>query len=173
LRRFVDERMAESPAGFNLPQVVNEAMITFLQDPQFVDEVVRDRVQRDVYEMARRIIANTRGLILVGDDVMTPEQFQAHAAKASNRFLNWVEHAGTRYISLMQMTKGDLLLAARERETRARSELQVAVLWRHIADQLGADERVGDKFTPEDIANMNVVWDDQLLRPYVILSQAS
>ena len=58
---------------------------------------------------------------------------------------------GDRHISVLRMTRTDLLAAADLRERRAAADIGVTHLWRALAARLEDDEAVGDRFTPADI----------------------
>ena len=124
-----------------------------------LDEGLRWAVQRQVVdvfvrEIVQRRVAQTRGLILMGDEVVSRAAFEARVVQRAKRFERWLEHAGDRHIQLLVMRKSDLLVAAAERERRGMDELKIAALWRSLAAGLTDTEQVGDHYSPDEIARL-------------------
>lgn len=147
----------QKATGFNSPEririsdILEEARREFMSDPawvhRFCDEIL-DEIVRSVITQA---VASTRGhrkRYIFKDTVMAAEVYaqqttaEASALSASlmQKWMNWREHTGNGHVRLLDMTRQDLIKAAELRERRAQRDLELAALWRAIADRLPDDD---------------------------------
>lgn len=140
----------------SLPDVAREATDRLMEDTAFLQNEIRDLVQALAYEEARALAQSTRSnLIVMGDEVMTRQRANAAlAAKRASRWERWLEHVGDHHVKLLYMTREELIAAAKERRGRADTEMRVANLWDALADKLEGGQRVGERFTTEEIETM-------------------
>ena len=147
LRQWIREA-TENQNEVRLTDVVNEAMSHFQADSDFVGRFLEETMKPMVYEVAQEYLAANRNQYIQ----QVTRSIQEGKQPRSGVFVNWMEHAGTRHISLMEMTRRDLFMAAEERQERGDHELAVAGLWRHIAGQLTSPMmKVKTKFGAEEI----------------------
>ena len=116
-----------------LPELAHEAVEYFSQDEGFVRDILAEVLEPACYKIASYVLSNGRpshGVVLLGDDLVSREQFDKEASALQKRFAKWWEHAGDRHYHFMKMNKEQLRLAAEERENRARTEYFVATFER-------------------------------------------
>jgi hypothetical protein len=149
-----------------IPELTERAISIFQWRQPFVQALMEEVLPDMVYEIVRRAVARSRAasndpwsLVLAGDKVLTVDELRSQgrslAAKHWRNWLNYREHAGDRHILLSEMTKEDLLLAAQERQNRGDVEYRYARLWGELASRLKARQKVGQKFTDEQIEQIN------------------
>lgn len=146
----------EGEASVNLPQLANRIVDSVVDDEEFVRGLVEEAVRPFVYEVGKRLMAQTRGepVIELGDEVVARSEFEARAKTVSSKFERWMEHADGRYVNFMEMRKADLVEAARQREARASTELAIAQFEKMLASKLKKSEKVGERFTPGQLDEM-------------------
>lgn len=153
LRQWVREQL-ELQDEIVLPDLSREAARVFGKDPEFVHQLMEDTLPELIYEIVSRVLRETRDdRILLGDTITTREGVDVRARRHSV-FLNWYEHIERGHVKLMEMTREDLLEAAKEREERGQHELGIARLWRTIAEQLEGGQKVSTRFTSEEIERL-------------------
>jgi len=155
IRRWVRTQMdtaLNNDGEVRLPEIASGAATAMLSDTSFVAGPITDLVRLMAYEEASRYVQTThRGVIGMGDEAVTKEAFAERVKQSS--FVNWVEHSGDRNLRLMDMDADDCKAAADVRFQRARTETARGRLLMALAKSLKDGERVGDKFTPEEIAS--------------------
>lgn len=149
VRLWVRERI-QGEEEVSLPELANEAIQVLGGDRKFITAFANECLHDMVLELASQVIKQTRGLIKIGDVVTDVEGVKRRARKQSV-FANWLEHVGDRHVRLLDMTREDLLSAADERQTRGERELEVAALWRTLAQRLEGGQAVKDRFSAEEI----------------------
>lgn len=153
LKEWVTERI-DGADEVQIPVLVEEAMRHFLADQGFVSRFFKENVRALVYDFVQSAIANSRGeLVSLGDNVVNRETFKQKARKRSV-FATWMEHVGDRHVQLLEMTREDLLIAAKERSERAATEQSIARLWRAMAQKLEGGQVVKEVFTVEQIEHL-------------------
>lgn len=153
IRQLVRDRLVLNSEIW-LPTLTNELVDVILADPPLLAKLVKEVLRDMVYDIAQRTMQETRGKQILLGDVMTTRYGVRTAAKLHPAFTEWYEHVGDRHIKLMEMTRADLLVAASEREMRGKHEIVIATVWRQLASKLRGAQKVGEKFTEEDIQNI-------------------
>lgn len=155
-------------------EIVDEVLATIIQDPTLLRRYLRPGIAGDVRGIlaAYRRAAVTAGagadgaIIVTGNPtapiteattVTTPGAFTQRALRAAAHWERWLEHVNGRHIPLLEMTREDLLAAAATRRRRAQAELNVAELWDLLASRLEGGQRLGDRFTTEEIQQAHLV----------------
>jgi hypothetical protein len=155
LRNILLEEI-EGESSVNLPQLANRVADIVRADEELAAGLIAEVVRPYVYEQGVQLFARTRNesVIELGDEVVGRSEFEARAKTLSSRFERWMEHADGRYINFMEMRKADLEEAARQRRTRATTELKVAQFELYLARSLKGEEKVGDRYTPDELDEM-------------------
>ncbi len=158
LRRWVRTEI-EGVEAVVLPELADRGVELFSEKPAFVRGLMNEMLRPIVYEVAQTVLAETRGepLVPLGDEVVTRSEFKRRSGTMAARFARWMEHANGRHVNFMEMEKRDLVDAAAERERRAETELKVARFERRLAGPMKDGERVKDRYTPEQLAQL---WED-------------
>lgn len=156
MRELLDELFdPESDETVHIPDLVDD--ITRQVDMEQVVRwpLLRQVVDAFVRDLVNQRLARTRGLLLMGDEVVTRDAFEKRLRQRANRFLTWHEHVGSKgHVQLMKMKKVDLIEAADERKARGMRELQIGALWESLAAHMTDDEEVGDRYSTEQIAEL-------------------
>lgn len=148
----------------DLPALATQAEAHFLGDADFQTQI-GEMVRIIAYTQGTQLFSGTRhdgGSALYGDAVMDADAAKGAAdagiAKSSalSRWATWVEHAGKRFVPLMQMVDTDLRAAADTRFKRSDTEREIGVLWLALADKLEGGQSVGERFTADEIESMRV-----------------
>jgi hypothetical protein len=155
LREILLEEI-EGESSVNLPQLANRVADIVRADEELASGLIAEVVRPYVYEQGVQLFAKTRNesVIELGDEVLGRSEFEARARTLSSRFERWMEHADGRYVNFMEMRKADLEEAARQRRSRATTELKVAQFELYLARNLQGDEKVGDRYTPDELDEM-------------------
>lgn len=149
----------DGKSSVELPQLADAALEMFAADQQFVRDFMAEMMRPMVYEIARQVMKSTRpkgDVIELGDTLMSRDDFKAQSKKAAARWRTWLEHAGTKHIRLMEMTRTDLTAAADERRKRGDAEYELANLWDALAERLEGNERVSERFTADEIERVRM-----------------
>jgi hypothetical protein len=146
----------EGETSVNLPQLANRVVDIVRGDQDLLDGLVEEIVRPYVYEQGVQLFASTRpgSVLRFGEEAVDREKVEGRARILSSRFERWMEHADGRYINFMEMRKVDLEEAAGQRKARATTELKVAEFELYLARQLQGKEKVGDRFTPDELETM-------------------
>jgi hypothetical protein len=85
-----------------------------------------------------------------------PPALERRAVLFAERFdiRRWVERLGEKRVAVFDMTRGQLEEVARAREAEGNAHLRLALLARTLAERLRGDERVRDRWTVEEIAQL-------------------
>ena len=150
LRQWI-RQVTENRDNLRLPDIVTEAVSEFRGDAEFVQRFYEESFTAMVYEVAQEYMAGNRAQYIQ----QVTRSIQEGKQPRSGVFANWMEHAGDRHISLMEMTRRDLYLAAEERQQRGDHELSLATLWRQMAGRLTSPNmKVKTKFKEEEIQRL-------------------
>lgn len=149
--RDVVRRRIQGADEISLPTITDSVVTLLMQDSDFVTEFMQTTLRSEVYSQVAAVVASTRDLSLVGDTAMTESAVKKKATEFASRFLGWYEHAGDRHVSVMEMTREDLLVAASERRKRGDREFRLASLWSQLADSLEGGQKVSKRFTAEQV----------------------
>lgn len=148
--QFVRDQI-DGKDNVNLPDLVETALGHFLRDPAWVEAFLRDQFTATLYTIAQNVIAQRRsGQIIIGNTIASATGAKAIAARRP-RWQLWLEHDGSEYVALPQMTREGLLRAAAAREQRADREQTIATVWRSLAAGLQPGQRVGDVYDDDQI----------------------
>jgi hypothetical protein len=156
LREILLEEI-EGESSVNLPELANRVADIVRANEELASGLIAEVVRPYVYQQGTQIFAQTRGepIVELGDEVVGRSEFEARAKTLSSRFARWMEHANGRYVNFMEMTKADLEDAARQRKTRATTELKIAEFQLYVSRTLKKkSEKVGDRYTPSEVDEM-------------------
>jgi hypothetical protein len=137
----------------HIPTIAEDGVRALSKDRRFLAALASEMLRDMIYDLARQEISHTRGFIQIGDSAVDREGLQKRV-RAHNVFRGWLEHVGDKHVRLLEMTHEDLMVAADEREKRGTHEIEIAALWRTIANQLEGGQTVGSRFSEEEIDRM-------------------
>lgn len=146
LREWFEARI-EGLDEFDIADIETEAVDIFLADKEWTAAMFRRMLGAEL----RSLLTTMRERVTLGDTVTTKQGMKERADALNKKWGAWVEHTPSGYVRLMAMTKPQLLIAAEEREARGNVELRTAKLWRALAAELKADQRVKDHFRADQI----------------------
>lgn len=153
-RTQVREWIRQLPEGrkeVNLVELTSGAMEHFMNDENFVQQFMSESLRPMIYELAQESLAYGRSLYIQ----QVTKSIQEGKQPRSGIFAKWFEHAGSKHVNLMEMTRRDLFLAAQERQDRGEHELGLARLWRNMASKLTSPTmKVKTKFKEAEIQEM-------------------
>lgn len=152
VRQWVREYI-DGKEEVQLPELTNTAVFELGKDKKFLTLLATETLRDMVYEIAKSVVHSSR-LIVLGDEAVSRDEVKRRS-RGHSVFRDWLEHVGDRHIRLLEMTREELLVAADEREKRGRHEIELASLWRTLAQQLEGGQTVGSKYTPEAIEEMH------------------
>jgi hypothetical protein len=157
LRAIFDEEFDPESAGqVHIPELVQRVKRRAMAEPEVVDQILHAQIDVLVREYVARRLASQRGLILSGNNVYTPREYEELVVAQASRFETWYENVGSKgNVRLLSMKKADLLEAAAQRTESGVYDLQVAALWRRLAQGLNEEQAVEDVFTTEQIAKLS------------------
>lgn len=139
----------------DMSTLYRELIVHFSHDQEFIDLWLTETLPAIAYEETRRVIGETRGHVMFGDQLLSRAATDVRLRAARPRWQAWLENVGDRKQKLvMDMNASELLFAAELREARGESEYRVAALWREMRSYLlvaGPDATVRDVFKPEEI----------------------
>lgn len=145
---------------FEAPQIVERVVREIDEDPEWRRELIAENVAPLVRGMLGNLMAVSRQLglstpILLGAQLLGPVEVDRFVERRSSAFDEWLEHAGSKHLRLLDMRKKDLRVARRERVKLGIRYLHVARIHQLLEEQLdNEDQTVGDKFTVEEIARL-------------------
>lgn len=140
-----------------LPDLAQRAVTHFRTDTAFVDLFLQESLTPLVYEIAKRVAASTRDMVVLGDVVVTKDSMTERAKRVSSRWDAWLEHVNDRHVRLRDMTRADLRVAISERRKRGDVEYAIASLFEEIALRLPDDTtHVGAVLTGAQIEQLRV-----------------
>jgi len=141
------------------PEVKDQVSLWLREErPDLLENLLAEILDPMIYDEVTRVVAATRGgkaIPLSDGQVVTKVQFDLMVQqKLNEKWGKWLENNGAYHVRLLVMTKSDLLAAAVQRERRARHEIVVATLWRRLAEGMDEGDKVGDRYTLEDIERL-------------------
>jgi hypothetical protein len=143
-------------AEVSIKEVQSKAIASILKDRAFLKEVVEQLLSPLIYEEIRLVVSKSREHLILGDEAVTREALRDRASRKRKDWGDWLEHAGTRHVLLMEMTPEDLEAAEAERRKRGDSEYELADLWAALRSKMEDDQRVKDVFTPDEIERVRL-----------------
>ena len=153
IREFVDAEI-EGRDQFTLSELADRAVSNLMRDEGFMQAFGEQTLRHVMYEEVQRAVARKRNLLSFEDQVLTPDEFKRKKEQFGSRFLSWYEHSGDKHINVLKMTRPQLLESADERDKRGSKEINLARLWRRLANGLEGDQIVEERFTSEEIESM-------------------
>lgn len=161
LRTFIRGEI-KGKSEVELVKVTNRAVRFVAKDKALLKAVLLELLRPMVYEEARLLIADSRNfdkvadapttnLVQLGDEVVSRGVLKKRAASVGKRWLTFMEHAGSRYLLVMDMTDDDLALAEAERRNRGDVEHGYADLWAKLRTRMERGQRVRDVWSAEEI----------------------
>lgn len=153
IARWVRAQIEEEPT-FKIPDLADRVVEEVQKSPAYLKALLKSELRPMIGEMVKNIVRESRGgLVEAGDEVIDRAEFAARSKISfAQRFSDWYEHVGDRHIALLDMTREELVEAAGERRQRANTELEIAELWERLASQLTPEQKLGAKFSTEQIA---------------------
>ena len=148
LRAWINEQIADR-SDLCLPEFKAEAVL-YARSAGIADRLVEEMIEGEVYDVSRRLIAETRRVRL-GDSLVSKDALRGRVAQFRSRFERWMEHAGDRHYLLLDMTRDQLLLAVKERSDRAASEQRLATFMRALADKTKRGKTVRQSMSIEEV----------------------
>lgn len=137
-------------AEVEIPELAHDAVAHFKKDATFVDALFTESLYDLVYAIASKAVGSTR---IINTPDITPEE--GDGAPPKSVFYRWMEHAGSRNVAVLNMTKEDLKLAEKERRDRGSYNIALADLWRYLYTHMKqGDEMVADRFSSEQIETL-------------------
>lgn len=138
-----------------LPDLAERAVAYFRTDSAFVDQFLQESLTPLVYDIAKRVAASTRDLVVLGDVVVTKASISERSKRVSSRWDSWLEHVNDRHVRLRDMTRVDLRAAISERRKRGAVEYTIASLFEAMAAHMPDDKAVvRDIFTNDQIEQL-------------------
>lgn len=158
LKAFIREQI-KGKSEVDLAQVTDQVLRHVVKDRTYLKAVLLELLRPMVYEEARLVIADSRessdagsgstnNLVQLGDEVVSRGVLRE---RSSRKWLQFMEHAGSRYVRLMDMTADDLTLAEAERRNRGDAEYGYADLWAKLRTRLENGQRVRDVWSAQEI----------------------
>lgn len=139
----------------SIPELTTKVLQQVQADPAWTRALLKEALQPLVYEIVRRTVQNTRGLIVYGREIVSRDRFEELVTERASRFETWMEHCGNGHVRLMSATRVNLRVAAQERRNSAETDLTLAALWETIASLLPDDTtRVEDVLNAAQIAQL-------------------
>lgn len=153
-RAWIEERVEDHTS---VPELAEGALAHFRKQPSFVDTFLDVALYGMLYEITKKVLMGTRhDAVLLGEEVVSRNEFEVRSYKLAKRFARWMEHAGEdHHVRLMKMSRRQLRVAIQERKGRIETEQRVVNLMERIEHDLTSDEEVvEDRFSAEDLAEM-------------------
>lgn len=148
VRAFVRTQMI-GVTELHLPELLDDAVEFVQANKRLNAALLRELLRDTVYGQVQRTVATTRpDLMLLGEDLVGREDLIEAAAI---RWGRWFEHTRTKHVIALEMTRTDCLEAAAQRLLAAERHLALGRLWRSVASDLDEDERVGQRFTAQEL----------------------
>jgi hypothetical protein len=149
------EAILQDVDTMSIPQVTDRVVRQVQQDDEWTRQLLSDALKPLIYEIVRRTVQNTRGLVVYGSEIVSRERFEERVRERASRFASWLEHCGESHVRIMTANRVQLRAAALERRTSAETDLTLAALWEALARKLPDDtSTVESTFTPDQIAEM-------------------
>lgn len=158
--RGLVQEYIEKGEGFERGDLVAQGVDHFADKEPFMQALLRSTLDEVLQGIIADVTRSTRsgasrGGLAVGGQVISREHFERIVAKKlSARARVWakfLENVGGKQVPLLEMTKEELLAAAKQRREQAGIETGYARLWEALAKDLGENERVRDRYDLEAI----------------------
>lgn len=151
VKRWI-EREIGAETTFKIPDIANKLTEVILADKTFLAAYVRKTLRDQVYEHVRRHVAKTRDIVVLANgDVHERDDYTEHAVTTSKGWLQRAEWVGPRHILLGDITREELLDAAKLRRQQAEPHLELAILFERLAKQLKPEQKLGHKFSETQV----------------------
>lgn len=134
IRRYA-EPLLQGVDHIEISEVTDKILPLLFEDEGFL-LALNKNVRSMTADVIRTMVSQTRGLLPMGSEIVSTEEFQRRSEMLRHKLGHWMEHAGERHHLLAAMTKEDFLRAADEREMRGIAEFNLAGLWRTVAADL-------------------------------------
>lgn len=145
VREWIRDRIDPSDRGAT-PRIAEGAVAWLQETPDLLDRFLYEQVFNTTAEIVRAVMLETRRVKRFTEVADEPEEAKREALQ---RWLDRREHVNPQigYVRLGAMTAEELLLAAQERETRARRDLGHARWFRMLATGLDEGQTVEERYT--------------------------
>lgn len=160
LRRFIAER-DDPKEGIDAPKVAHEAVNAFKDDQELLAALVYPMV----YEEVMSYLKETRhGAVVQLEDGRVIDGATAVRGVWGRepKFARWREWNGKRHLPFMRLARNDCFAAAKARRKRERAENILATLLERLGACLKEGEVIEDRFTPQQIEEMEKQITDEL-----------
>jgi len=145
VREWIRDRIDPSDRGAT-PRIAEGAVAWLQETPDLLDRFLYEQVFNTTAEIVRAVMLETRRVKRFAEVVDESEETKRAALQ---RWLDRREHVNPQvgYVRLGAMTAEELLLAAQERETRAKRDLGHARWFRMLATGLDEGQTVEERYT--------------------------
>lgn len=136
------------------PELAGKAYEHFRGDTELMATIGRAYLRDIAYRVTLEVLADTRRVIGRLTKVQTEEE---HAAAVEKRWEEWKEHAARKHVSLLRMTRVELIQAATQREKHAHTQIVEATFLRALAARLTgpSTQTVRDVLTSDEIDQLH------------------
>lgn len=150
--RFLIRNLLQGREEVSIPDLAGEVVDHVLADEEMSKALMFRFLQPMVYEQVRRQVASTRSdKVLVGDEVMSKDNFKKQATAPGGRFNRWLEHANGRHVRLVKMTKTDLLAACEERGVTADRNAKLRDFFKALSEKVPEGKTVAQSITTAEL----------------------
>lgn len=159
------EEHLENGTPVHLPSLTDAWQEHVRSTPELL-EAVFEAVRPDAYEVGKRMIGKThdrnsreeRPLVIAeGSAAISQADLAWRAAKFLTRFDTWLEHDGVNYVKLTDMSRKQLLNAAKTRARRGGVEIHTASFLYRLAEHMNDADKVKEVF---ESAELEAVWSE-------------
>lgn len=119
-------------------------------DDETLIQLGRESLRKTIIEQGRRTLASTRRPYR--PKALRFAALDPNSQDTAKLWSNFMEWTGRSHVRLMAMTHEQLLAAASIRLARGQREAVYAVLWNDLATALSPGQKVGDVFSPQEVA---------------------
>lgn len=156
-----------------IPGLAEEALRHFRRDEQFMRSIAEDAIYLWFYDAARSGIHSTRKTTPVaGTEDPTPApippagettvwnktidlpEILRRTRRAAPHFARFMENLGKKQIRLLDMTREEVVAAAEIHDDRSAYEGRRRDFLLYLADQMGDDDKVCDRFNADDLRSI-------------------
>jgi len=145
VREWIRDRIDPSDRGAT-PRIAEGAVAWLQETPELLDRFLYEQVFNTTAEIVRAVMLETRRVKRFTEVADESEETKREALQ---RWLDRREHVNPQvgYVRLGAMTAEELLLAAQERETRAKRDLGHARWFRMLATGMDEGQTVEERYT--------------------------
>lgn len=149
VREWIRDRVDPTDRGV-APRIAEEAVAWLQTDADLLDRFLYEQVFNTTAEIVRAVMLETRR---VKRFTQLAEESEPQRRESLRQWLDRREHVNPEvgYVRLGAMTAAELILAASEREGRARRDLAGARWYRMLAADMTEGQTVEDRYTPGQI----------------------